>query len=121
MLVLGYDKFGCLYLDVYQVRASKLAHFGTDLVNMPKDVERTDLHPIGEQQVQFANRIDIGHRIDIEPVENSLGIPDRVVLDHNDRFITISVNDGMVGSNGAQKAGPGFIVIDLDEHCRIIE
>ena len=112
--VLGYDKFGSLFLDIYHLRASKLSSFDADQVNIPKDVDMDFL--TGQNQIQFANRINIGHRIDIDNLDEGLGIPERVVLDQNDRFITVSVNDGMVGGNGTQKAGPGFIVIDLDEH-----
>ena len=87
-------------------------------VNLPKDLEREDIHAKGPQLVQFANRINIGHRIDIERVETGLGIPATVLFDANDRFVTVSVNDEMIGKDGTQKAGPGFIVIDLDEHGR---
>ena len=76
----------------------------------------TNAHPLAERRLQFANRINIHHRIDVEKVEGHVGLPERVVIDANDRFVVISANNGLVGSDGVKKSGSGLIVIDLDEH-----
>jgi len=122
-MVVTFDKFGCLYLDVYHLLGSKYVLNKFDDVNLPKGVEMTSLHPRGEQQIQFANRINTRHRIGIINFNDRLEIqygrlPKSFNVDMNDRFLVIEVHDGLVGSNGESKSdGPGLIIIDLDEHA----
>lgn len=61
---------------------------------------------------------NIRHRVPVEYYEDysSTGLAERVHIDMNDRFVTLVANDGLVGSDGATKSGPGIIVIDLDKH-----
>ena len=77
---------------------------------LPKNVKMTNLHSSGDKRLQFANRINIRHRLPLDKDVNNLA------LDINDRFIVICANDGLIGSNGETKTGPGLIVIDLDDH-----
>jgi len=118
LMMLVYDKFGCLYLDIYHILGSRFALHENDDVHIPKDVDLTNLHPNenGEKRIQFANRINIRHRIDVEHFEVGLSLPQKLVLDANDRFVVISANDGLVGSDGARKSSTGLIVIDLDDY-----
>ena len=109
-MVLHHDKFGCLYLDIYHMLGSRFALNEFDNINLPKNVEMTNLHSSGDQRLQFANRINIRHRLRLYKDVNNLA------LDINDRFIVICANDGLIGSNGESKTGPGLIVIDLDDH-----
>lgn len=44
-----------------------------------------------------------------------MGTPEKFVVDWNHLFVVISTNNGLVGRDGARKAGPGVLVIDLDE------
>ena len=121
-MVVTFDKFGCLYLDTYHLLGSKYVLNKFDDVNLPKGVEMTSLYPRGEQQIQFANRINTRHRIGIININDRLEIqygrlPKSFTVDMNDRFLVIEVHDGLVDSNGESKSdGPGLIIIDLDEH-----
>ena len=109
LMVLHHDKFGCLYLDIYHMLGSRFALNEFDNINLPKNVEMTNLHSSGDQRLQFANRINIRHRLPLYKDVNNLA------LDINDRFIVICANDGLIGNNGETKTGPGLIVIDLDD------
>lgn len=92
MLVLGYDKFGCLFLDIYHIRGSRFAFDEFGDANVPKDVDLTYNHPEGRNRIRFANRISIRHRIEFRFYPET--IPETVVFDSNDRFIVISANNG---------------------------
>ena len=113
LIVLSHDKFGCLYLDIYHILGSRFVLMEFDNVNLPKNVEMTNLHARGEQRVKFANRINIRQRLFLDDFDSS---PEHFALDMNDRFIVVSANNGLIGSNGETKTGPGLIVIDLDDH-----
>ena len=113
LMVLHHDKFGCLYLDIYHMLGSRFALNEFDNINLPKNVEMTNLHSSGDQRLQFANRINIRQRLFLDDFDSS---PEHFALDMNDRFIVVSANNGLIGSNGETKTGPGLIVIDLDDH-----
>ena len=120
MLFLAYDKFGCLYLDVYQIIGS--TRFAVELeetIKLPKDVEVTNFHPEGGKRIQFINRINTHTRIEVDPSEDDGVWIAREPLRHtfNGRFVVISANGGMTGSNGEKKSCPGLIVIDLYEQA----
>jgi len=114
-LVLTYDKFGCLFMDIYHLLGSRYAINKYDDVKLPKGVEVTSLHPRGMQQIQFANRINLRHRIRLGTRRQEE--EERFVMDMNDRFAVIKAHDGLVGSNGESKSGPGLMIIDFDEHA----
>jgi len=114
LMVLCIDKFGSLYLDVYHLLGTRYILNKFDHVNLPKGIEITPIHPKGEQQIQFANRINLRHRVG----SDETGMAEQFVMDFNDRFLIIEAHGGLVGSNGESKSdGPGLIVIDLDEHA----
>ncbi len=117
MAVLGYDRYGSLYLDIYRIRC-RFEFVGLEDVNLPKDVEMTNLHPRSKRCIRFVNRIKVHHRIEIIPFQDERGHePKMPLFDMNDRFIVISANNGIVGSDGAKKSGEGgLIVIDLNEY-----
>ena len=116
LAVLIYDKFGSLYLDIYQIFGSMYALPDTDTASIPKDVDITHLHPCGEERIQFVNRINMRHRVPVEYNEEySAVVADKVHIDMNERFVTIIANDGLVGNDGAKRSGPGILVIDLDK------
>ena len=100
LMVLTFDNFGCLFMDVYHLLGSRYVVNKFDHVKLPKGIEITSLHPKGEQQIQFANRINIRHKA--YPIR-------KFVMDMNDRFIVIEAKRGL--------DGPGLIIIDLDEHA----
>ena len=111
LMVLHHDKFGCLYLDIYHMFGSRFVLNEFDYISLPKNVEMTNFYSSGKQRLQFANRINIRHRLSLDD-----GDVNNLALDINDRFIVICANDGLIGSNGETKTGPGLIVIDLDDH-----
>lgn len=105
------------YLDIYHVFFSKIANGEIHDIIIPEDVVVRHMHPSGKKLVQFANRIDIQHHISIEELDvEGLDIPDTIIIDANERFVTISASDGLMDDSGKRKSGPGIIVIDLDEH-----
>ena len=112
-LVLTYDKFGCLFMDIYHLLGSRYVINKFDDVKLPKGVEITSLHPRGMQQIQFANRINLRHRIRLGTRRQEE--EERFLMDMNDRFAVIEAHDGLVGSNGESKSGPGLMILDFAE------
>ena len=104
LMILTFDNFGCLFMDIYHLLGSRYVVNKFDHVKLPKGIEITSLHPRGEQQIQFANRINIRHKAGtgLNPIR-------KFVMDMNDRFIVIEADRGAIG--------PGLIIIDLDDHA----
>ena len=107
LMILTYDRFGILYLDIYHLLGSRYVINKYDDVSLPKGIEITALHPKGGQQIQFANRINLRHSVDI----NYGMSPKPFTFDINDRFVVIEASEGLTSNNGQSKSFPGLIVI----------
>lgn len=118
LLVLAFDKFGYMYLDVYHVFNSRYDHHEFEGVDLPTHSTITHLHPDGEHRIKFARKIHLRHRLDFTrlPFVEFPRLPERYSLDSNDRFVTVITGGGLKGDGGVLKSGPGIFVIDLEEH-----
>lgn len=116
IMVLAYDKRGCLYLDIYHIIGSRYISHEPSNVDLPEDVKAVNLHPHGKNRIQFANRINLQHYIELTYHEGKLDMPEWIFMAVNSRYIVVSATEGLNESDGTRKAAPGLIVVDLDEN-----